>query len=80
MTQNADLSSHNGLRGFAAVWVMVFHTLIFSKRPIDLQGSSLMPLFFMLSGFTLVDLDSRYVSSLLGNYLWRSQEIPFLLL
>lgn len=52
-SMKVDMSSHVGLRGFAAIWVMVFHTLFFSKHSVDLQGSSLMPLFFLLSGFSL---------------------------
>ena len=42
-----------GLRGIAALWVMIFHCVIYSTTPIDLQGSSIMPLFFLLSGVTL---------------------------
>ncbi|RYG95474.1 hypothetical protein EON65_55925, partial [archaeon] len=48
-----DLQGQHGLRGLLAVWVMVFHCVIFSKCPVDLQGSSLMPMFIMLSGFSL---------------------------
>lgn len=48
-----DLDAHNGLRGVAAVWVCVFHCLLYSQLEVDWQGSSLMPLFFMLSGFSL---------------------------
>lgn len=43
-----------GLRGVAAVWIVLFHSFHYSKiNYINLQGSTLMPLFFLLSGFTL---------------------------
>ena len=48
-----NLEAHEGLRGAAACWVMLFHCFLRSTDPIDFQGSSLMPLFFLLSGFTL---------------------------
>ena len=50
---SVDLDAHNGLRGAAAVWVVIFHALLYSTLGVDFQGSSLMPLFFMLSGFSL---------------------------
>lgn len=51
--QQINLEAHEGLRGAAACWVMLFHCFLRSTDPIDFQGSSLMPLFFLLSGFTL---------------------------
>jgi len=47
-----DLSSLEGLRGVLCIWIMIFHCLIYSRSSIsiDLQGSSLMPLFFLLTG------------------------------
>ena len=48
-----DTLSHGGLRGVAAVWIMVFHAVMFSTVSFDLQGSSIMPLFFVLSGFSM---------------------------
>jgi peptidoglycan/LPS O-acetylase OafA/YrhL len=48
-----DMAAHNGLRGVLACWVMLFHCVLYSDYPLDLQGSSLMPFFFLLSGFTL---------------------------
>lgn len=41
------------LRGAAAIWIVVFHCFIFDKNPFDLQDSSLMSLFFLISGFSL---------------------------
>jgi peptidoglycan/LPS O-acetylase OafA/YrhL len=49
-----NLDAHDGLRGIAACWVMVFHCFrAYRGSDIDFQGSSIMPLFFLLSGFTL---------------------------
>jgi peptidoglycan/LPS O-acetylase OafA/YrhL len=47
------MSSLSGLRGIAALWMMLHHCLLYCKVPLDLQGNSLMPLFFLLSGFSL---------------------------
>ncbi len=49
-----DLTNHGGLRGFCAIWIMLFHYILYSTFPIDFQGSSFMPLYFLLSGFSLV--------------------------
>eukprot|EP00455_Lapot_gusevi_P019571 TRINITY_DN2090_c0_g1_i1.p1 TRINITY_DN2090_c0_g1~~TRINITY_DN2090_c0_g1_i1.p1 ORF type:complete len:467 (+),score=112.92 TRINITY_DN2090_c0_g1_i1:96-1496(+) len=48
-----NMTAHNGLRGAAAMWVMLFHLILYSSLALDFQGSSLMPLFFLLSGFSL---------------------------
>jgi peptidoglycan/LPS O-acetylase OafA/YrhL len=49
-----NLEAHEGLRGAAAVWIMIFHCFrAYRGSDIDFQGSSLMPLFFLLTGFTL---------------------------
>lgn len=52
-----DMQSHGGLRGVAAVWIVIFHCFgdprYHAGWVVALQGSSLMPLFFMLSGFSL---------------------------
>merc|ERR1711892_389296 len=47
-----DSKALDGLKGFASVYVMIFHLL--QKRSIDLCGSVMMPVFFLLSGFCLV--------------------------
>lgn len=51
--KKVDLDGHVGLRGICALWIMIFHAFIYSKTPLDFQGSSIMPLFFILSGYTL---------------------------
>ena len=43
----------NGLRGLASLHVLVFHVLFFSKGRINIIGSFEMPLFFLLSGYSL---------------------------
>jgi hypothetical protein len=48
-----DLSALNGLRGLVAVHIMTHHALLFSDLRINIQGSVSMPIFFLLSGFTL---------------------------
>ena len=53
MSTGINSDAHVGLRGVAAVWIMIFHAFIYSDAAIDLQGSSLMPLFFLFSGFSL---------------------------
>lgn len=51
---DVNLDAHEGLRGAAAIWIMVFHCFrAYRAADIDFQGSSLMPLFFLLTGFTL---------------------------
>ena len=47
-----NLQALEGLRGIAACWIMIFHCFVYSTWPVDFQGSSLMPLFFMLTGLT----------------------------
>jgi peptidoglycan/LPS O-acetylase OafA/YrhL len=50
---SVSMDAHAGLRGASALWVMLYHCVLNCKFPMDFQGSSLMPLFFMLSGFSL---------------------------
>ena len=47
-----NLDAHEGLRGIAALWVVFFHCFIYSTIPLNFQGSSLMPLFYLLTGLT----------------------------
>jgi hypothetical protein len=53
MNAQDSLAALDGLRGIAALWVLLHHCGVYGTSPIDLQGSSIMPLFFLLSGFTL---------------------------
>ena len=50
-----DLESHNGLRGLCALWVVFFHNFHLGSYGdiIMLNGSVAMPIFFILSGFSL---------------------------
>lgn len=59
-----DMADHQGLRGIMSIWIVVFHALMYTAHPVDLEGSSLMPMFFLLSGFSLT---IGYYSKLLGK-------------
>jgi hypothetical protein len=49
-----DMKDHDGIRGVAAVWIVIFHSFYYSRlKNVNLQGSTLMPLFFLLSGFSI---------------------------
>ena len=50
-----DLDAHLGLRGALSCWIVLFHCFRSYRGAgdVDFQGSSLMPMFFMLSGFSL---------------------------
>ena len=52
---NVDLESHLGLRGLCALWVLLFHNFNLGSHGnvINLNGSTAMPIFFILSGFSL---------------------------
>jgi peptidoglycan/LPS O-acetylase OafA/YrhL len=58
------MQDHTGLRGIMSIWIVVFHGLLYTVNPIEIQGSSLMPMFFMLSGFSLT---VTYYTKLLGK-------------
>lgn len=55
MNLSVDMESHTGLRGLCALWVMLFHAFLFGSygNAINLNGSVAMPIFFILSGFSL---------------------------
>jgi peptidoglycan/LPS O-acetylase OafA/YrhL len=40
------------MRGLLAFWILIFHSLLFSVGW-NLHGSALMPVFFLLSGYSL---------------------------
>ena len=44
--------AHTGIRGLLAFYIMLFHALFYSTGW-NLQGSALMPLFFLLAGYSL---------------------------
>lgn len=46
------VTAHTGMRGLLALWIVIFHSLFYSVGW-NLQGSALMPLFFLLSGYSL---------------------------
>ena len=71
-----DMSAHVGLRGLLTLWIVAFHSLLYSDLGfVDLQGSAWMTMFFLLSGFSLgiVYLDkfsSDPVCALPARSLW----------
>ena len=44
-----DTSALNGFRGFAAFYIMIFHYIL--HQGFNILGTTLMPLFFLISGF-----------------------------
>jgi peptidoglycan/LPS O-acetylase OafA/YrhL len=46
------VKAHIGMRGVLAFYIMLFHTLAYSAGW-DLHGSALMPVFFLLAGYSL---------------------------
>jgi peptidoglycan/LPS O-acetylase OafA/YrhL len=57
-----DLRSHNGLRGFLALWVAFFHAALYyslAGKGLTFQASAIMPAFFILSGFTVAVVYGR---------------------
>ena len=47
-----DLKAHNGIRGIASIWVAIFHCMFYTTG-FNISGNAPMPIFFILSGFTL---------------------------
>ena len=54
-----DMDSHGGLRGIASVVIMMQHVLGETRYRLDSNGSSMLPLFFMLSGFSMAVVYGR---------------------
>lgn len=46
------VKAHTGIRGLLAFYIMLFHAVAFSTGW-DLHGSALMPIFFLLAGYSL---------------------------
>jgi peptidoglycan/LPS O-acetylase OafA/YrhL len=46
------VTAHTGMRGLLAMWLVIFHCLLYSLNW-NLYGSALMPVFFLLSGYSL---------------------------
>ena len=51
--EDINTLDHDGLRGICAVWIMLYHCFLFSTLKINLLGSTQLPLYFILSGFSL---------------------------
>ena len=48
-----DTSDHDGLRGICAMWIMLYHCFLFSTLQVNILGNTQLPLYFILSGFSL---------------------------
>eukprot|EP01031_Cornospumella_fuschlensis_P025285 gene25285-30534_t len=48
-----NFAPFDGLRGFLAIYILLYHCLVLSDATIDIQGWSVMPLFYCLSGFMI---------------------------
>ena len=49
--RQVNMKAHLGLRGILIVWIVIFHSILFSQVGyVNLQGSYLMTAFFLLSG------------------------------
>jgi peptidoglycan/LPS O-acetylase OafA/YrhL len=46
------IKAHTGMRGLLAFYILLFHALLFSAGW-DLHGSALMPVFFLMAGYSL---------------------------
>ena len=77
--EQIDMDAHEGLRGVCALWVMEFHCILYSKSglisTLDFQGSSIMPVFFLLSAYTLTifynNIDLSTTATFIKNRLAR---------
>ena len=85
--RQVKMQAHNGLRGLCAIWVVLFHIFAGHLRLnamlakgyggewhfmcLDIQGCAIMPLFFLLSGFslTVVNGKKRYRVEIYGDEL-----------
>ena len=63
-TGQIDTSDHNGLRGVMSIWIVVFHALLNAEYPVNIQGSSLLSMFYLFSGFSLA---IGYYSKIVGK-------------
>ena len=52
--QKVDMKAHNGFRGLLSLHIAIFHYFLWNKdKRFGIGGSAIMPLFFLLSGYTL---------------------------
>ena len=61
------VTAHNGMRGLLAFYIMLFHALAFSTGW-DLHGSALMPVFFLLAGYSLAIVYGKRFSFDIKHY------------
>jgi len=68
-TPHARLSQLDGLRGFAAVVIMLYHAdMVFHTRTVFVRGYLLVDLFFLLSGFVLAVSTEKKLNAGIGAF------------
>ncbi|CAM9141892.1 unnamed protein product [Chrysoparadoxa australica] len=69
------MTAHAGIRGLAAVLIVIHHLFYHSKLQLSLGGSIVMPVFFLLSGFSLSVVYGRKTLRVEGctTALWSGQ-------
>lgn len=66
-----NMDAHEGLRGAAACWIVIFHGFrAYRGSDIDFQGSSIMPLFFLLTGFSLATTYNHASPKTFWSFYW----------
>ena len=61
---NFDSSALLGLRGFLALYILLFHSLLYSDLRVNILGQAIVPWFYLLSGFSLA---LRYTDHEIGS-------------
>ena len=61
---NFDTSALLGLRGFLALYILLFHSLLYSDLRVNILGQAIIPWFYLLSGFSLA---LRYTDHEIGS-------------
>ena len=66
------VKAHSGLRGLLALYIMLFHTMAYSAGW-NLHGSALMPIFFLLAGYSLAIVYGKQRSSFDVKHYYRNR-------
>ncbi|MGD8931971.1 MAG: acyltransferase, partial [Chromatiales bacterium] len=66
------VKAHSGIRGLLAFYIMLFHALLFSSGW-NLQGSALMPVFFLLAGYSLAIVYGKQGSGFNVKHYYRNR-------
>ena len=66
------VKAHTGIRGLLAFYIMLFHALAFSTGW-NLHGSALMPVFFLLAGYSLAIVYGKRQPSFKAKHYYRNR-------